>query len=260
MCKGDNKAEVRDNSEKRGSDASEKLQMQAGAQGAQQIPESQLAKAGVTTIHTDEGDVHSYPNGVKVGRLNGNGIDHSIEAPPGGHSKENKDGSTDIYDAKGHKVAHMDKDLTLHVHTKNGEYTETPDGKVTFKPAPGKTDDLSGAHKTGPVEKGKYEDYGISTDGKTVRFPNGVEMDANGQNIKMPGDYAGGGSIQPGDKRGDYVGYDKDGKKVFEIKDGVVHVPTADGEFTSTNGKIKFESKANKHAVNQGYLPEVQLV
>ncbi len=259
MCKGDNKAEVRDNSEKKNNDASEKLQMAASAQGSQAIPESQLSKVNVTTIHSSEGDVHSYPNGLKVGRLNDNGLDHSIDPPPGGSSKENKDGSVDIRDAQGKKIAHMDKDLTLHVYTKYGEYTEKADGSVTFKPAAGRSDDLSSLHKTGSVEKGKYEDYGISTDGKITRFPNGIQVDRAG-NVTMPSEYASGGSIQPGDKRGDYVGYDKDGKVVFKQKDGVIHIPTADGEFTVTNGKIKFESKANKQAVNQGYLPEVQLV
>lgn len=264
MCKGDNKADVRDNSEKKSNDASEKLQLAASSQGNQQIPESQLSKVNVTTMNAHDGTVHSYPNGVQIGRLNDNGIDHSINHPPGGHQKENADGSTDIYDRHGNKVGRMDKDLTAHIYTKNGEYTEKADGSVSFKPKEGKSDDLSSLHKPGNVDSNKYENYGITTDGKgMVRMPNGIEL-VPGKNghmeVRMPGEYNT-GHVERGEN-GNFSGFDKDGKKLYEVKNGVVHIPTADGELTYNmrNKQIKYESKASKTAMANGYITDFELV
>src|SRR5262249_15266846 len=154
------------------------------------------------------------PNGVRMTRFEAKGVlqqgqSNGLDAPPGGMVVQIKDGRQVILnddgkfidkgpapqgtsdgmklvkDASGKVVAQLDKDQTLHVKTARGEYTETPEGRVSFKPS-GAVKDLASLHQTGPVTRDKFEDYGVSGSGSTTRFPNGIEWDRNANRINIP--------------------------------------------------------------------------
>ncbi len=217
-----------------------------------------LASVNIEHSGTDEQQFNQFENGVKFGV--GPGV-HTIEAPPGGKIVD-KDGKpvgsslgleggaspegAKVLDAHGKVVAEFDENKVMHVHTKNGEYSETLDGKVTFKPS--SKEDLSTLHKDGAVSNAKMEDYGISKNGHVTRFPNGIEYDASTHKIVIPSEH---GQNFHEDKKYSYkddslvatVGVD--GDKVLYTQDAKgLHIPTADGTITmGANGAVRFDKK-----------------
>jgi hypothetical protein len=229
-----------------------------------------LASVNVEHYTTDEQSYNQFSNGVKFGV--GPGA-MTIEAPLGGKVVDSngnsygsslglegaaKNGGAKVLDAQGHVVADIDKDKTLHVHTKNGEYTETKDGQVTFKPS-GAAEDLSTLHKTGAVPDSKLQDYGVTKNGSVTRFGNGIEYDASTHKIIIPSEHA---NFHE-DKKYSYkddslqatVGVD--GDKVLYTQDANgLHIPTADGTITRTNsGAIRFD----KSPAKSNALPDVTI-
>jgi hypothetical protein len=144
-------------------------------------------------------------------------------------------------DANRREVARMDKDGTLHVKTKHGEYTESPDGKVKFETKEkGNPADL---HKPGRIPPNNYEDYGISTDRTTVRFPNGIEFNKKTRQITVPVEYYGGFRE---DKHyvGPRTGYGPNGRELYKVEKDGLYVRTPDGTFkVGADDSISYEPK-----------------
>jgi len=265
-----------DTGDKGARELGDKLREDARGGSDVKIPPGDLAKYGVTHMKTGEGTdyntVNDYPNGVKMTRMEGYdlkpGQSYSLEPPPGGTRTEIK-GGKEVYmdsegkehvkgpapeglkegtviarDADGKIQAALDPDKTLHVHTKHGEFTETKDGKVSFKSSDGTTN-WESLHHTGEVPRGKYGDYGVSAHGNVTRFPNGVEYDKATHAPRIPSEHSQ-NFREDVREDGTRVGYD--GDKVLYTRDGKgIHVATADGVITQgPNGKITFESNKDK--------------
>jgi hypothetical protein len=135
-------------------------------------------------IHPDSDSM--VTNGNKgVFQQKGSEVAYEVTAPPGGKVEINKEGQMVVSDASGKEVATMGKNGTVHVHSKHGEYAQSLDGSIRFttkeKTNPGSL------KKGGLVGPGNYEDYGISTNGKTIRFPNGVEYRPGDKTGSLPG-------------------------------------------------------------------------
>jgi len=223
--------------------------------GAISVPDDRLDSVNVNRQTTSDGSVTHYPNGVKVGRIDGDS--YSIEAPPGGKGVGNV-----VYDAHHKVVAKMDSDQTWHVFTKNGEYTESADGKVTFKPS-GHNTDLESLHKPGVVKPGKFEDYGLSTDGQATRFPNGIEYNQHTHQITIPAEHRNASQEEITDDDGRLtktIAYDGDGKILYSMDKTGLHIPTKDGVLTeSANGTITFESTKGANDPDKGLLPKLEI-
>lgn len=272
--------------------ASDRL-VASAAPGQDMTSATELARYQVTREKTGTSSDYNlysqYPNGVRMTRMEAKGVlkpgeSYELEPPPGGSRVEikngrqvelnaegkevdkgaapagAKDGTVMVRDASGKEAARLDPDKTLHVFTKHGEFVESRDGKVTFKSKDGTTD-FQSLHKAGAVSRDKFEDYGLSADGKTTRFPNGIEWDRSTNKIKIPSNHS---QFQQ-DKE-----YDKDGNltkvtvrgtdgKVLYFQDGKgLHVPTPYGTLTQTaDGKVTFES--NTPASTAKALPRVEI-
>jgi hypothetical protein len=187
----------------------------------------ELSKINVQRDTTQQGGViNRYPNGVTLERSKDNSIEKL--APPPGGSIESSDGQMIARDANRREVARLDKDGTLHVKTKHGEYTESPDGKVKFETKEkGNPGDL---RKPGRIPSNNYEDYGISTDRTTVRFPNGIEFNKKTRQITVPVEYHGGFRE---DKHyvGPRTGYGPNGRELYKVERDGLNVRTPDGTF-----------------------------
>ena len=160
-----------------------------------QAGNKELDKIHVARYKTEDQTTTQFPNGVKYKQIKtstthsndirqdssnkvrlqkaGSDVATEIEAPPGGKVSTEKDGRTIISNAKGKQVATVDKDGTLHSESKQGNYTQTPDGKIKFEQT--HKGDLNTLRKAGTVDPSNYENYGITTHGNRIRFPNGVE-------------------------------------------------------------------------------------
>jgi hypothetical protein len=175
-------------------------QFASGPKRKKQFPASagndQLAKVNIHRQSSENEMITRYPNGVKYKKfenasmypndrqdLSENKVElqkaHNwtaieVEAPPGGKIIAQKDGSMSITNAGGKTIATLDKDGNLKNHTKHGEYTQNADGKITFVQK-GK-EDLESLRKPGTIDRSNYEDYGITSAGNSLRFPNGVEI------------------------------------------------------------------------------------
>src|SRR5262249_5957626 len=139
------------------------------------ISKDEMAKVNVDRHQYGDkkGFVTRYPTGVRVVREGGS---VKIEAPPGGSMSS--DGKT-IYDANKRAIATESDDGSVTVKTKYGDFTESKDGSVTFarnSKAPA-DNNLQGKHKQGEIKKTDFEDYGLSSDGTTVSFPNGMRWE-----------------------------------------------------------------------------------
>jgi len=239
------------------SKASEKLQDSSRQASDVKCSGDHLANFNVTRQTTDDGSsLTRFPNGVKSDR---GGVAIGMEPPPGGTVGEDKAGNSVLYDANHKLVARLDRnDKSMHVFTKHGEFIESKDGSITYKPQDNVTD-LSTLHRPGVIDKSRYEDYGMSSGGGLVRFPNGIEFDAKNNKVVISADHPNfREDVQKGaenqvTKR---TGYDGDKVLYTWDKDGL-HVPTADGMLTKMNdGSIKFEP--TKSAQNS--LPDVTIV
>jgi hypothetical protein len=187
----------------------------------------ELSKINVQRDTTSEGAINRYPNGVTMERYKDPSVTMTrLNAPPGG-SVESSNGQLIARDANRREVARLDKDGTLHVKTKRGEYTESPDGKVKFETKEkGNPADL---RKPGRIPSNHYEDYGISTDRTTIRFPNGIEFNKKTREINVPAEYH--GSFRE-DKH--YVGPrigKVDGREIYKVERDGLYVRTPDGTF-----------------------------
>jgi len=198
----------------------------------------------VTNRSTQEMSINNFPNGVKFGTGDGARL---VEAPVGGKVIANKDGGMDVYDSHHKKVAELDSKNTMHVHTKNGEYTETKDGQLVFEPI-GKVTDLSTLHKQGVVDKSKLENYGVSSDGKVTRFPNGITYEPRTGNTTIPAEFP---NFQEERFFDDHhnltkrMGINGEGHVLYTIDNKGIHVPTADGTISQNhNGTVRFENPA----------------
>ena len=179
----------------------------------------------------DGGEITRYPNGVTLEKSKDNSMTN-LHPPPGGSTDTTKDGRIVVRDANKKEVATLDRDGTLHVHSKHGEYTETADGKVTFvNKEKGSPADL---RKPGEIPSNKYEDYGISSDGKTLRFPNGIEFDTKTRKITVPSEYSG-GFKEHGNALGQRTGTGPNGDLYKVEKDGL-YIPTPNGTFKISAG------------------------
>lgn len=226
------------------------------------VPSGKLSEYNVDRQQNDGTTITRYPNGVKYIHSEG-GPAVQVEPPPGGSVGTDQQGRMVVYDSNHKMVARMDADKSLHVFSKNGEYVESKDGNVTFKPS-GPNSDLQSLHKDGVVTPAKQEDYGISSDGKNVtRFPNGVEYDKATNTVKLPAEYPNATTKEIKDDKGNVVGrsaYDEHGKLLYTQDAKGLHVPTADGELTeSRNGTITFESNKTKATKASGALPDVTI-
>lgn len=226
------------------------------------VPNGKLSEYNVDRQQNDGTTITRYPNGVKYIHSEG-GPAVQVEPPPGGSVGTDQQGRMVVYDSNHKAVARLDADKTLHIFTKNGEYTETKDGKVSFKPS-GPNSDLQSLHKDGVVTPAKYEDYGVSSDGKNVtRFPNGVEYDKSTNTVKLPAEYPNATTKELVDDKGNVVGrsaYDQNGKLLYTQDAKGLHVPTADGELTEArNGTVTFESNKTKATKQSGALPDVTI-
>jgi len=193
---------------------------------------------GMTSINVyndrSDGIATHYPNGV-VYTDNREGA--SYTPPPGGSLGKDQSGHTIVRDAQGKVVGEVGDDNRFHVHTKFGDYTQQDFGKVAFSPKPGEKQlDVNQLHKSGAVTPNHFEDYGIASDGKTMRFPNGVEYDVkNGTPM-----------IKPDSITKEVTG--KDGSREYYNGDTLVartdkkglHVPTPDGMITVAKGQVSF--------------------
>jgi hypothetical protein len=199
----------------------------------------QLSKINVQNDPTQEGgQITRYPNGVTRERPKDN-TPSRITPPPGGSLEKAPDGRYIVRDAQKKEVASQDKDGTMHVKTKHGEYTETPDGKVTYttkeKTNPG---DL---RKPGTIPSNKYEDYGISTDGKTMRFPNGIEFNKETRRVTVPVEYYGGFREQ-GNVLGQRTGYGPGGRELYKVEKDGLYIKTREGTFkVGANDEVSFQ-------------------
>jgi hypothetical protein len=209
-------------------------------QAGQNLPET--AAAALSTLHLDrhpstEGVVTTFPNGVQSKRDDGL---TSLQPPPGGKVEQGPDSSIIVKDANNHVAAKMDKDGTLHVYTKQGEYSEKNDGSVTFKGHDGNTKPEN-RHQPGPIKASDYEDYGIATDGKTTRFPNGVDLDKKANRVIIPA----GGKEEHETSYGKIsksTGFDQAGNVLYVWDQKGLHIPTRDGTITQTpDGNVTFE-------------------
>lgn len=186
--------------------------------------------------------VTRYPTGVRVVHQ---GNTFKVEPPPGG--SESPDGKK-VYDSKKNVVATVSDDGTVRMKTKYGEFVESKDGQVTFKPnskAPA-GNDLQSLHKAGEIKKDKYEDYGLATDGTSTSFPNGMEWNKKTNNITLPAEYGQFNEKVTRDADGNDVktATTKDGKLIYKWDSSGLHVPVADGTITQhDDGKVTFEPK-----------------
>lgn len=273
--------------------ASEKLAADSQRTGEISIPPADLSKYNVDRQKlgtTDDYTLYTqYPNGVRMNRFEAEGTlrqgeSHQLQAPPGGSVVEIKngrqveldddghevdkgaapkgyaEGTHIVKDASGKVVAHLDPDNTLHVKTARGEYTETSDGRVSFKPS-GTATDLESLRQTGNVSKDKFEDYGVSANGNTTRFPNGIEWNRGANKIHIPTEAGNFTSDKETDGNGNLVkvtGRDSNGKVLYIQDAQGFHVPTADGVLTQTgDGKVTF--KSNRPVTRQAALPPVEI-
>jgi hypothetical protein len=146
----------------------------------------------------------------------------------------------------------MDRDGNLQVHTKQGQYSQSTDGKVIFQ-SKDKTDPGS-LKKAGPVSPGDYEKYGISTNGKTLRFPNGVEYTPSSgkpsigplSGLHIPPDIGSVVSLDVGNQRHPEIIPAKkesiDGKPLVSGHAGQMVVHTEGGNFiVDADGKVSYE-------------------
>jgi hypothetical protein len=244
-----------------------------GKPGDQGPKTGTLASTNIEQKQTEDMTVNQFPNGVKFGT--GPGAT-SIEAPPGGKVVDKngtewgksvgqegagvKSEGTLVYDKNHHVVAEFDKNHVMHVHTKNGEYTETTDGKVTFKPTAG-SGDLSALHKSGAVPSNKLENYGVSTNGSTTRFGNGVEYNSATGEIKIPSEIPDFREDKKYDYKDDHlvarIGKDGNDKTLYTVDSTGLHVPTADGVLTkSPSGAVHFDKNPTTSASS---LPDVTI-
>ncbi|HEY9788660.1 MAG TPA: hypothetical protein V6D17_24950 [Candidatus Obscuribacterales bacterium] len=239
------RAVCEDHGEKQTATASEKLSQSSQQNSDVKCPADKLENFNVHRQISEDGSSRTrFPNGVLSGR--GNGADELVP-PPGGKFSTDKAGNTLILDASGKTVATYDKDdKEVHVYTKHGEYTESKDGKITYKPKDNVVD-LQSLHKNGVIPNDKLEDYGISKGGGALRFPNGIEVDAKTGNVTMnTADHYQACESTETDGKGNVTKRtwrDGEGRLLFtQDKDGL-HIPTADGTITRTNnGTLKFES------------------
>jgi len=274
--------------------ASEKLAADSKPNGEVSIAPGDLSKYLVNQQkagrNADDYTINTqYPNGVRMTRFEAKGVltpgqSNGLEAPPGGSVVEIKngrqvalnadgqfvdkgaapqgsqEGSKLVKDASGKVVATLDKDQTLHVKTARGEYTETPGGRVSFKPS-GTVTNLESLHQTGNVSRDKFEDYGLSGTATNTRFPNGIEWDRTANRIQIPDGVGIPNSFRETDAQGNLTKVtvrDSGGKLLYYQDAQGFHVPTADGELTQTDdGRVTF--KSNKPVVRQAALPPVEI-
>jgi hypothetical protein len=234
-------------------------QLAADAQrpaGSTKVPDGSLSSVNVERKLTDEGSLTRFPNGVSVDTASDC---VAVTAPPGGTIGSDAKGCMVVYDSHHKAVAEMDKDKTVHVHTKNGEYTETRDGKVTFTPS-GPVSDLRTLHKPGNIPQSKYEDYGLATDGKVTQFPNNIEYNPKTGQVIVPADYPNFNEQKHTDANGNVTsrsGYDGNGKLLYTVDGTGIHVPTSDGTLSQGSGAVNF--KPNETAGTKS-LPKVDIV
>lgn len=184
-------------------------QLSAGKAQAQEFPaDARNDKLSAINVHRQVGDdmtITNFPNGVKLIKKSETGkfpsqdlisnevsrgtvhkkdteVEYEVVAPPGGKVQKDKNGELIVSDAKGKEVGRMDKDGNLQVKTKRGDYKQDVDGKLHFSTK--EKMNPQAFKKGGPISPGDFENYGISTDGHTIRFPNGVEYTP--QNLQVP--------------------------------------------------------------------------
>src|SRR5262249_11826261 len=204
--------------------------------------DSGMASINVYNDRQTDGIATHYPNGV-VHTVHDDGS-ISYTPPPGGSIGTDKNGLTTVKDANGKVVAEVGPDLQFHVHTKFGEYTQQDFGSVAFLPKPGKQLDTNQLHKSGAVTPNHFEDYGIASDGKTMRFPNGVEYDVkNGMPILQPNSF----SKEVQNKDGSHEYYMGD-TLIARTDSKGLHVPTPDGMITVAKGQVAFAKNPPHHA------------
>lgn len=207
-----------------------------------QRPHAPMSHFNVHRQREGDNTLTHYPNGVEINR---GGPALGMEPPPGGSVGTDEQHRTILKDAKGKVVARLDADKTVHVYTKDGEYIEKPNGKIQFK----SNEELEGGNlwakqKTGKVTKDKLEDYGVSTDGKTYKFNNGIEYTPGKDMVSLSSEHPNAQKNEERDAEGRLIKttYTENGKVLFtRDKDGV-HVPTENGVTTINQaGQVKFE-------------------
>ena len=112
-------------------------------------------------------------------------------------------------------------------------------GKLFFHPKQ-KDFDINNLHKPGTIQPGHYEDYGISTDGKTMRFPNGLNFDLKTHNITYQGS---GRAHQEQSRDGTRTFFNGD-NVLYKLDKNGLHIPTPDGTITMNGkGELSFEPR-----------------
>lgn len=218
-------------------------------------PHAPMSKYNVHRQREGNATVTHYPNGVEISR---GGPAVGMEPPPGGKIGTDEKNNTVLKDASGKIVARIDADKTVHVFTKDGEYIEKPNGKVQFKPNDSLEGDLQSKQKSGPVSRDKLETYGVSTDGKTYKFPNGVEYVPGKDTVSLSAEHPNSTIKEEKDASGHVIkttAFDKNGKELFtRDKDGV-HIPTENGVLTINRaGQTRFAKN------EPAGLPKVDIV
>jgi hypothetical protein len=243
----------------------------------------QLNPIGVNRQVLDGETITQFPNGVRITRSEspeihstdvrsssgnptfqkaGSNIAINVVPPPGGKVDVQKDGNITIKDSSGKAVAFMDAEGNLSTKTKQGDYKQSSDGKIRFTQNGNTAPEA--LRKPGEINPKDFENYGITTDGEKIRFPNGVEYDrTNGPRVpaeigKAYQDHAGhtrlvaesgigldGSRLYFGDRLTVNVGSNNLIEK--HIDRGTYHISTNKGTFEiSADGKISFEaSKVN---------------
>jgi hypothetical protein len=227
--------------------------------GEIKVADGNLSSVNVDKKTSSDGNaITHFPNGVK---FDSGGVAVGMEPPPGGSIGTDSKGQTVLFDKNHKQVAELDADKTIHVHTKNGDYTETKDGQVSFTPK-GAVSDLSTLHKPGAISPAKMEDYGLSSAGSVTRFPNGIEYDKSSNKVIIPSEHPGWHENTTTDGQGNVTsrsGYDENGKLLYTMDGKGIHVPTADGTINeSQNGSMTFDSNSTARNANHG-LPKLEL-
>ncbi len=214
---------------------------QALSNDAQQRPHAPMSHFNVHRQREGNATLTHYPNGVEINR---GGPAIGMEPPPGGSVGTDENNRTILKDSHGKVVARLDADKTVHVFTKNGEYIEKPDGKIQFKSSEDIDGDLWSKQKSGRISKDKLEDYGVSTNGKTYKFPNGIEYTPSKDLVSLSSEHPNAQKDEERDAQGRLIKttYTEHGKVLFtRDKDGV-HVPTENGVLTINQaGQVSFE-------------------
>ena len=90
--------------------------------------DSELSHAGISKTITEKGEETRYPNGVVVTRTPDGGM--GMEGPPGSRLIVDENQTSVIYDARGKRIAVMDRNDNVYVTDKGKTFYEGKDGDV----------------------------------------------------------------------------------------------------------------------------------